>query len=375
MSFTVEPVSPRDLKDFIRFPVSLYKNDPFFVPPLVHERLNFFSDRNPLFAFTEVQYFVARDPRFHGNRGNVVGRVTAHVNRRHNEFTGERTGFFGFFECIENAEVASLLMAAAEAWLRERGMVTARGPFNFSTNEECGFLAEGFDRSPSIMMTYTRPYYLDMMEALGYRSARNLLAYETAYPEGIPPHLTRVADRIRERTGVSLRPLDTKNFDRDVAVAFGVYNAAWERNWGFVPMTEDEFRFQAKDLKSVIDPSIVLLAEKNGSAVGFSLALMDYNVVFKKMNGGFFPFGIFHFLLGRRSIHHVRVLALGVLPEYRGKGVDTLLYHDSIRNGIAIGIKTSEMSWVLEENDLMRRALERMGGVVTKVYRIYEKVL
>jgi GNAT superfamily N-acetyltransferase len=254
-------------------------------------------------------------------------------------------------------------------------MTKVRGPFNFSTNEECGFLAEGFDRPPSIMMTYTRRYYLDMMTALGYRGVRNLLAYEQDYPEGIPPHLTKIADRVRERTGVTLRPLDMKRFERDVAVAFDLYNAAWEDNWGFVPMTEEEFRFQAKDLKSVIDPRIVLLAEKDGTAVGFSLALPDFNVVFRKMKGRLFPFGIFHFMLGRRSIHHARVLALGVLPEYRRTGVDILLYHDSIRNGLAMGIKTSEMSWILEENDLMRRALERMGGVVTKVYRIYEKVL
>lgn len=371
MSFTVEPVlTPRDLKDFIRFPASLYRNEPLFVPPIVHERLNFFSQRNPLFGFTDVRYLLARDAD-----GRVVGRVTAHVNRRHNEFAKERTGFFGFFECIEDSEVAASLMGAAESWLRERGMARARGPCNFSTNEECGFLAEGFDRAPAIMMTYTHRYYLDMMTALGYTSAKNLLAYECTYPDGLPAHLTRIADRIRERTGVTLRPLDMKRFERDVATAFGLYNAAWEQNWGFVPMTEEEFRFQAKDLKSVINPQIVLLAEKNGTAVGFSLALPDFNIVFKKMGGGFFPFGIFHFLLGRRSIHHARVLALGVLPEYRRTGVDILLYHDSIRAGFGQGYRTSEMSWILEDNEFMCRAIERMGGVVTKVYRIYEKAL
>ena len=166
-----------------------------------------------------------------------------------------------------------------------------------------------------------------------------------------------------------------KRFEEDVATAFGVYNEAWEDNWGFVPMTEAEFRFQAHDLKSVIDPSIVLIAEKDGEAVAFSLTLPDYNVIFKKMGGRLFPFGIFHFLFGRRSIHHVRVMALGVLKEYRRAGIDILLYHNTFKNGLRRGYRSCEMSWILEDNALMRRAIERIGGKVTKVYRIFERTL
>jgi GNAT superfamily N-acetyltransferase len=371
MPFTIEPVTTeRDLKAFVHFPLALYRNDPFYVPPLVSERLKFFNQSNPLFAFTDVEYLIARD-----DRGQVVGRVTSHVNKRHVEFTGERAGFFGFFECVDDPEVAASLMHAAESWLRERGMRVIRGPYNFSTNEECGFLAEGFDRMPALMMPYTRPYYLDFMDQLGYESARNLLAYEYEYQGHIPEHITRVSQRVRERTGVTIRPVDMQQFEHDVAVAFGIYNAAWENNWGFVPMTEDEFRFQAQDLKSVVDPSIVLLAEKDGKTIAFSLALPDLNVVLKKMGGRLFPFGIFHFLIGRRSISHVRVLAMGVLREYRQAGIDILLYHYTFRNGLRRGYRSCEMSWVLEENKLMRRALERFGAKVTKVYRIYEKAL
>lgn len=360
----------RALAEFVRFPLALYRGDPYFVPALTSERLKFFSDRNPLFTFTDVVYFVARD-----GGGRVVGRVTAHVNRRHHEFTGERAGFFGFFECIEDGEVAAALMSAVESWHGEQNVSVIRGPYNFSTNEECGFLAEGFDRPPAIMMPYTRPYYLDFMASQGYEPVRTLLAYEYAYQGYVPDHLARVSERVRERTGVTVRPVDMKHFERDVASAFGVYNSAWEDNWGFVPMTEAEFKFQAEDLKSAIDPAIVLIAEKDGRPVGFSLALPDLNLVLKKMNGRLFPFGIFHFLLGRRSIHHVRVMAMGVLREYRRSGIDILLYYDSFQNGLRHGYRSCEMSWILEDNALMRRAIERMGGAVTKSYRIYEKTL
>jgi GNAT superfamily N-acetyltransferase len=372
MPVTVDSaVTPRELKSFVRFPMTLYRNDSLFVPPLVSERMNFFSHRNPLFGFTDVAYFLARDE---GRR--VVGRVTAHINRRHNELTGERTGFFGFFECERDPKVAACLMAAVESWHRERSMEVVRGPLNFSTNEECGFLADGFDRAPAIMMPYTPAYYLEMMSVAGYTPARNLLAYEYESPDGrIPEQLTRVNERIRKRTGVTVRKINMQRFDRDVAIAFDIYNAAWEDNWGFVPMTEKEFKFQAKDLKRAIDPRLVLLAEKDGVPIAFSLTLPDHNVILKKMGGRLFPFGIFHFIFGRRSIRHVRVMALGVLQEYRRLGVDVLLYHDTFRNGLQSGYVSCEMSWILDDNELMRRAIERLGGTLTKVYRIYEKGL
>lgn len=371
MPVTVEPVvSKRDLKAFVHFPLELYRDDPLFVPPLTSERLKFFGPHNPLFTFTEVVFLLARD-----GAGRVVGRVTAHINERHNRFNDERAGFFGFFECIREPEVATSLMAAAESWLRERGMGVARGPYNFSTNEECGFLARGFDRPPAFMMPYTPPYYLDLMAQAGYQSVRDLLAYEYAYGGEIPEHLTRVSERVRKRTGIVVRPVDMKHFEEDVATAFGVYNAAWENNWGFVPMTEAEFHFAAKDLRSVIDPALVLIAEKDGKPVAFSLTLPDHNVVLKKMGGRLFPFGIFHFVFGRRAIRHVRVMALGVLEEYRRSGVDILLYHDTFVNGLRRGYRSCEMSWILEENTLMRRAIERIGGEVTKVYRIFERSL
>jgi GNAT superfamily N-acetyltransferase len=362
--------SSRDMDAFIRFPLRHYREDPFFVPHLVYERKKFFSPSNPIFLFTEVVYFLARD-----EKGEVVGRVTAHINERHNAHAGEKTGFFGFFECVDDQAAASALMTAAEDALRARGMKVIRGPFNFSTNEECGFLVQGFDRPPSLMMPYTKPYYPEAMARLGYRGAKDLLAYEYDSEGNIPEHLVRFSGRIRERNQIVIRPINMQRFVEDVETIFGLYNEAWSRNWGFVPVTEEEFRATAKDLKPIVDPSVVLIAEKAGRPVGFSVSLPDYNVVLKKMNGRLFPFGFLHMLFGRRSIGRVRTLLLGVMAEYRLSGIDALLIYDTFERALSRGYLKGEMSWILEENMLMRRPLERMGAHVTKVYRIYEKAL
>lgn len=371
MRVSVEPViTSDDLKTFIRYPLRLYRNDPFFVPHLLFERTKFFSPKNPLFDYTDVTYYLARD-----ESRQVVGRVTSHINHRHNKITGEQTGFFGFFECVENFEVAKALMSAAESCLQNKGMTTIRGPFNFSTNEECGFLTRSFDRSPAFMMPYNPPYYLDMMHRLKYIPAKKLLAYEYTYPGQIPKHLVTFSRRIQDRIGVTVRTMNRKHFESEVAVAFQIYNAAWEKNWGFVPVTEDEFRFVAGDFKAIIDPAVALIVEKDDVPVAFSLALPDYNVLLKKMKGRRFPFGFLYFLFGRRRIRHIRVLLLGVLKEYRHSGIDVLLYYTTFKNGLAKGYRSCEMSWILEDNVPMRRALERMGATVGKVYRIYEKAI
>ena len=362
--------SSRDMDAFIRFPLQHYSKDPFFVPHLLYERKKFFSRSNPIFQFTEVVYFLARD-----EEGKVLGRVTAHVNERHNRHAGEKTGFFGFFECVEDQAAASALMAAAEEALRARGMKVIRGPVNFSTNEECGLLVQGFDRLPAFMMPYNKPYYPELMSRLGYSKAKDLLAYEYAYQGAIPDHLVRFSRRIRERKQIVIRSIDMKRFAEDVETIFRLYNAAWSKNWGFVPVTDEEFRATAKDLKSIVDPSIVLIAEKEGRPVAFMVTLPDYNVLLKKMNGRLLPFGFMHFLLGRKSIRRVRTLLLGVEAEFRLSGIEVLLIHDTFEKGLPKGYRAGEMSWILEENVLMRRPLERMGAAIGKIYRIYEKAL
>lgn len=362
--------SGRDMDAFIRFPLRHYGGDPLFVPHLLYERKKFFSPSNPIFQFTEVVYLLARD-----EKGEVVGRVTAHINERHNRHSGEKTGFFGFFESVDDQAVASALMTAAEKKLKDRGMRTIRGPFNFSTNEECGLLVQGFDRPPSFMMPYNKPYYPELMTHLGYIKAKDLLAYEYEYQGSIPDHLVRLSERVKQRKRMTTRTIDMNRFVEDVETIFTIYNAAWAKNWGFVPVTEEEFRATAKDLKPIVDPSIVLIAEKDGRPVGFSVTLPDYNVLLKKANGRLFPFGFLHLLFGRKSIRRVRTLLLGVVAEHRLSGIEVLLIHDTFEQGLPKGYWAGEMSWVLEDNVLMRRAIERMGASIGKVYRIYEKAL
>jgi GNAT superfamily N-acetyltransferase len=370
MSVAVEQVAGgRALREFVRLPLDLYAGDPLYVPHLVSERRRFFSPRNPLFEFTEAAYFLARRNR------RAVGRVTAHISSRQNERTEEPTGCFGFYEAVDDRAVARALMGRAEAWLGDRGCRVVLGPLNFSTNEECGFLAEGFDRPPAIMMPYTRHYYLEHMADLGYRKARDLLSYRLESDGTIPEHLARFSRRAEERLGVTVRCIDMRRFQEDVRAAFAVYNRAWEDNWGFVPMTDDQFRYMAEELKAVVVPELALVAELDGEPVGFSLALPDLNPVFRRMKGRLLPFGILHFLLGRRHVHAVRVLTTGVVCEHRRKGVEALLIHRTFANGFRLGYFAGEFGWILEDNVLMMRTLERIGARVDKIHRIFEKRL
>ncbi len=362
--------SARDMRQFVRLPFRLYADDPLFVPPLLSERKRFFSRANPLFEFTEVEYFLACD-----EGGRLLGRVSAHVNRRHNDYWHERTGFFGFLESVPDLEVARALLSAAEDGLRQKGMTLIRGPFNFSTNEECGFLVKGFDTPPVIMMPHTKPYYPDLMSQLGYAKAKDLLAYSYNHKGYIPDYLRRFSERVAERTRVVVRPINLDRFEEDVRKAFSVYNQAWARNWGFIPMTEAEFTYMARELRPVVDTSLAHVAEIDGEPVGFALGLPDYNPIFKKMNGRLFPFGILHFLLGRRRINRLRVITMGVVPEHRKRGIDIFLIYRTFVDGLEKGYRWAEFSWVLEDNEIFTRAMERLGAEQYKTYRIYEKSL
>jgi len=365
-----EVISRRDLDRFIKVPFDLYAADSLYVPHLLSERREFFSPRNPLFEFTEARYWLALD-----DGGRPVGRISAHINARHNDYWGEKTGFFGFFESVERAQVAGSLLDAAEAWLAGQGMTLVRGPFNFSTNEECGLLVEGYDEPPALMMPYNPPYYASLIEVRGYTKAKDLVAYCYDYEGEIPRYLKRFSERVQQRQAVTVRPLRRECFEEEVRLAFSVYNKAWADNWGFIPMTEAEFAYMARALKPIVDPDLALIAEVDGEAVGFSLALPDYNPVFKKMKGRLLPFGVLHFLLGRRRLDRVRVITMGVVEEHRRRGIDVLLIYHTFKNGVGKGYFHGEFSWILEDNVMLVRAMERMGARRCKTYRIYEKEL
>lgn len=370
---TVEPVAGRaDLQRFLRLPWLIYAADPHWVPPLLSDvRAALDTDRHPFHRHADVATFLAR-------RGHdVVGRIAAVVNRAHNTFHEDRLGFFGLFECVDDQGVADALLRTAEAWLRERGMTGVQGPMNLSTNEEIsspGVLIDGFHRPPAIMMSHTPPYYATLLTRAGYTKSKDLLAYWLEGREP-PPRLQRAYDRMLRRDDLRLRSLDMRNFESEVAAIQEIYNSAWERNWGFVPMTDAEITHLARQLRPVVNPRLCAMAEVDGEPVGFALGLPDYNRALRHVNGRLFPFGIVKLLWHRRRIDAARTLTLGLKPGYRHRGLDALLITHIYIEGNRDGIWRTECSWILEDNWDMRRGLERIGAVADKTYRLFEKPL
>jgi GNAT superfamily N-acetyltransferase len=366
-AFDVVPIQDgRGLREFIELPYTLYRDDPFWVPPLRIAQKDLFNKRkHPFHAFAEVQCFLAR------RNGAVIGRIAAIRDPNHNAFHQERAGFFGFFESPEEPEVATGLLNAARDWLRSGGAEVIRGPMNPSTNYECGLLVDGFDAPPQVMMTYNPPYYDALIQGAGLRKAKDLFAYFLSADKMTRERAERVAAKAAA-DGIETRPIRMKAFAEDVELVWQVYNSAWSRNWGFVPMTREEFFFSAHDMKMILEPELVLLGEVKGRVVGFALALPDVNRALKHANGKLLPLGILKILYHKRSVDSIRIIALGVVEEYRTAGVAAGFYAELFRRGTRLGYRSAEMSWVLEDNTLMNRSIEALGGQRYKTYRIYE---
>ncbi|MBD3161041.1 MAG: N-acetyltransferase [Candidatus Eisenbacteria bacterium] len=367
---SVDPVAgARDLHRFVVFPWAIYRDDPNWVPPLIGTTKQMLTPgKHPFHEHADVALFLAR------REGEIVGRIAAIVNHRHNEFHDEKTGFFGFFESVDDPLVAGALLDRASAWTAERGMDRIRGPASFSTNEECALLVDGFDTPPMILMPHNPPYYATLLERNGLAKAKDLLAYfwrQEDYPEA----MKRLAQSIARKQRATLRPLDMKQFQQEIARFTRVYNRAWERNWGFVPMTDAEIVHMAKELKPAVDPDLILFVEKGDETVGFAMGLPDMNRAVRHANGRLLPFGLLKILWHARRISAARVPVLGILEEHRGQGLDVLLYDRLIENGARHGIREGEFSWILEDKRAMRRPLERLGSRVYKTYRFYEKPL
>ncbi|HEX2721668.1 MAG TPA: GNAT family N-acetyltransferase [Gemmatimonadaceae bacterium] len=300
-----------------------------------------------------------------------MGRIAAVKNDLHIERYHENVGFFGLFESERDEATARALFDVAGAWLAARGLDTMRGPASFSLNEECGLLVDGFDGPPKVMMPYNPPWYQQLVERYGFVKAKDLLAYFVADAKP-SERMIRLADKLRERYRITVRTLDTKRFWDEVAIVREVYNEAWQENWGHLPMTDAELTYMAKQLKPVVDPSLVVFAEIDGKIAGFGLALPDLNVALKRMNGRLFPVGLVKALWYSREIDTARVLILGVLEKYRRSGVAELLELELLRNGPARGITNAEFSWILEDNWMMRGPLEKLGANVYRTYRMYD---
>jgi len=362
-----------DLMEFIKFPWRVYRDDPYWVPPLISERKDFLDpQKNPFFEHAEVELFLAQ------RDGETVGTIAAIINDNHNAFHEEKAGFFGLFEVIEDYAVADGLLTTARDWVKAQGMDVIRGPMNMSVNDECGLLVDGFDSSPVVMMTYNPRYYVDFIERSGFVKAKDLYAYIVSTDifnnkvENIPPKFLRVAEAARKRAGVRVRKINMQDFDAEVEKAKAVYNSAWEKNWGAVPMTDAEFDHLAHGLKKFLDPDLLLVAEVDDRPVGIFVGLPDVNQPLLHVNGRLLPFGWIKYLWYRRKIDMLRGLIMGVIEEYRERGIDALMYVEAAKEAFRKGYKRCEMSWILEDNVMMNRIIQRIGGEVYKTYRIYE---
>ena len=370
----VHPVrTSRDRRAFKEFPYRLYRGNAHWIAPLrMAQRDILNTKRHPFYKTSDTEMFLAR------RDGRVVGRIMAILNLAHNEFHNERTGFFGFFEAENDKQAAAALLEAARDWVRSRGAEVIRGPVNPSTNYECALLVAGFDMDPMVMMTYNPPYYAELLESYGMKKAMDLYAYDIGVDYfNHSNKLQRVAERLRKKSNIRVRTVNMKDFKNEVGIIRQVYNDAWSRNWGFVPMSEEEFDHLAKDLKQIVDPRVVLIAEQvvDGSApraVGFLLAVPDINFALKKISGRLLPFGLLKLLWHSRKISSIRVITMGGILEFQNLGLGSIFLDEIYRRGPAAGFPTGEMSWVLENNVMMNRAADLIGGRRTKTYRIYE---
>jgi len=364
--------SRRELDAFVELPYRLYTSEPNWVPPLRSERRRFLDRRrNPFFEHARAQYFLA----WRGDR--VVGRVSAQVDDLFQSFQGNRWGFFGFFECEDDPEATRALLDAAQAWLSHRGCDRMVGPCEFTPSNECGVLVEGHERPPLILSTWSHRYYPALLDGAGLAKAQDMLMWELNITgrDRVNPIVWKLAGELERRHGITVRGFDKRDLDAEIERFMEVYNEAWERNWGFVPLTEAELRDYAKTLRPVLDENWGFLAERDGETVGAALTLPDYNQVLIHLGGRLLPFGWLKALYWRRKIDRVRVFALGVKPAFQHTGVAAALYERHFDAAERTPQKWGEMGWILESNTAMNRAMEAMGGVVVRRFRLYERGL
>lgn len=371
MSLEIRPIQlPGDRVAFVDVWFDLYKDDPHWVAPLRFERKTFFDPaKNPYFEHAEVQLFIAyRD-------GRAVGTISAHVDKKY-QAVEPGVGFFGFFEFVRDEAVAKGLLDAALAWLKQKGMARAMGPFNFNTNHECGLLVDGFDDDPLVAMVWNPSWYGEIYEKIGLTKTKDLYAYWLVNDGPMPERIQKLAERFEQKhPNFKVRSVNLKNWPKEVERAREIYNDAWSDNWGFVKMSDAEFDKLADDLKPMIDERFCYVGEIDGKAVCFSITLPDFNFVVKPMKGRLFPFGWWYYLTLPKKVRKIRVFTLGVAKEYQHLPLGAPLYKATWDAGRAANVLGAEASWILEDNTRMRGAMEKLGGKIYKTYRIYGATL
>lgn len=376
-SLTIKAVeTPGDREAFIRVPWAIYRDDPAWVPPLLMERRDHLNPKkNPFFQNAEARFWLAlRD-------GRPVGRISAQVNRAHLDRHHDATGHFGMLEAEDSAETFRALLQTAEDWLRGQGLKRIAGPFSLSINEESGLLVEGFQYPPSLMMGHARPYYAARLEELGYAKIKDLICYHYDAARELPPAAAQLLRKTVKAEQLTIRPLDMKNYTQDLRVIRDIFNDAWSENWGFIPMSEADLRHMAKELKPIVRPQSIAIAELRGEPVAMAIGLPNVNEAIADLNGRLLPCGWAKLLwrLKVKTTKTARVPLMGVRKAYHGSLLGAALalgVIDSIRRAQkAFGVESGELSWILEDNWPMRRMIEELGGEAYKTYRVYAREL
>ena len=361
----------REVLRFLKVSYGIYEDDPNWVAPLLMDLKKVFTDANPLFEHAVMQLWIAI------RGGQDVGRIAGIIDHNHNHAAKDPAAFFGFFESVNDPAVSGRLFETVFGWTRQAGLQRVLGPMNPTTNDECGLLIEGFDSPPVLMMTYNPRYYVTLVKAAGFRKAKDLLAFHMDLAKIPLDRLGRIAAKIKQRNpNLVFRPMRRKTLEQDLAKVKEVYNAAWQDNWGFVPMTDAEVDFMAARLKPLLMEGLIWLAEAGAEPVGFLLALPDYNIALKPLQGRLLTpklLGFIPYLLGWKCPPRTRVITLGVKDKYRGKGLESAMLIEGLKVGMDAGVTESEASWILEDNVMMCRVLEAIGGRSYKTYRLYER--
>lgn len=363
----------KNKKAFVNFPHDLYANDPNYVPEIFMGQMDILDEEKyPFFKYGTTELWLAYQD------GKAVGRIASIDNTNYNQHFKTQTGFFGFFDCIDDQTVANALLEKASAYAKKRGFNKIIGPTNYSTNETAGTLIDGYNEPPKVMMTYNAPYYQALLESYGLGKEMDLYAYQIP-ADTVSKKSLRLADAFEqrlERKGITIRKFRKKDIIKEAEGMMEIYNESWEDNWGFVPFTEAEFEFLRNDLKMLVDEDFTFVAEKEGKMIGFGLTLPDINeILIKNKRGKLFPFGIFRLLFGKKKTNWVRIIALGVLPEYRKMGIEAIFFAKNIAEAKRRSITGGEASWILESNTEMVNAAERMNGIRYKTYRLFSMSL
>lgn len=370
----IEANSSSEKQKFIKCQWNFYQNDGHWVPPMIaNVKDSIDTAKNPFYQHSEIQLFYCED-----SNNNVVGRIAAIINRNHNKTHSDKVGFFGFFECINDQKVADLLLNTAAKWLKNKGMDLVRGPENPSMNDEIGLLIDGFDDDPIIMTPYNPPYYQKLIENNGFTKSKDLLSYWLT-PDFASEKLIRYQNAVRERYDLKFRHVDFKDkeqFNKDVDALKDIYNKAWVPNWGFVKWTNEEFDHMAGALKLVANPELAIIVESRGQIVGFALGLPDINQCLKYNKNGGMLGAAWHLMTKKKKITRMRIIALGIIPEFQRTGIDAVLYYEVGTRAKKIGIQYGDASWILEDNMMMNRALQSIvNGKVYKKHRLFDKNL